>query len=112
MNKAEIDKLKAIIKDKQKEYEDTYDHYIESWANGLYDGLQFTLDEIEKLEITEEKHIQYLENKCERLQGIVYPDNKELQEDYENMSYSKKEREALKLVREVAEEFDKEADND
>ena len=62
MNKAEIDKLKAIIKDKQKEYEDTYDHYIESWANGLYDGLQFTLDEIEKLEITDEKHLQYLEN--------------------------------------------------
>ena len=59
-----------------------------------------------------EKRIKYLENKCERLQGIVYPDNKELQEDYEDMFYSEIEREALKLVREAAAEFDKEAEND
>ena len=52
MNKADIDKLKAIIKDKQKQYEEEtwHDHY----CAGCYDGLKFALDKIEKLEITEE----------------------------------------------------------
>ena len=47
MNKADIDKLKSIIKTKQKQYEEEtwHDHF----CAGFYDGLQFTLDEIEKL---------------------------------------------------------------
>jgi hypothetical protein len=52
MNKAEIDKLKSIIKDKQKQYEEEtwHDHY----CAGCYDGLKFALDEVEKLDTTEE----------------------------------------------------------
>ena len=48
MNKADIDKLKSIIKTKKKQYEEEtwHDHF----CAGFYDGLQFTLDEIEKLE--------------------------------------------------------------
>ena len=110
MTKENIDKLKSIIKNEMKEHE--YDAGHDYWSQGWYQGLEFALDEIEKLETTEESRIQYLENKCKRLQGIVYPDNKELQEDYEDMCYSKKEREALKLVREVALELDKEADDE
>ena len=42
-----LDKLKALIKAKQKQFEeDTYDHYVDGW----YEALQWALDEIEKLE--------------------------------------------------------------
>ena len=48
MNKTDIDKLKAIIKDEQKEYEEDAGH--DYWAQGWYQGLQWALDEIEKLD--------------------------------------------------------------
>ena len=53
INKKEIDKLKALIKTKQKQYEEEtwHDHY----CAGFYDGLKFALDKIKRIkEITEE----------------------------------------------------------
>lgn len=57
MNKEDIDKLKSIIKDKQKEYEEGLDDMNVKeliWATGWYEALQFALEEVEKLETTEE----------------------------------------------------------
>ena len=76
MNKADIDKLKSIIKDKQKEYEEDAGH--DYWAQGWHEALQWALEGVEKLEITEEpeslkREVKELKDKLEIIEG--YDDN-------------------------------------
>ena len=52
MNKTDIEKIRYAIWSKQQQFEHDAGH--DYWAQGWYDGLQWALDEIEKLEITEE----------------------------------------------------------
>ena len=55
-----LDKLKALIKSKQKQFEeDTYDHYVDGW----YEALQWSLNEIEKLDKEEKDRKFSLTNK-------------------------------------------------
>ena len=55
-----LDKLKALIKAKQKQFEeDTYDHYVDGW----YEALQWSLNEIEKLDKEEKDRKFSLTNK-------------------------------------------------